>query len=157
MFVNSPAEEIVRIAENTGISVIQLHGSEDTEYVNGLEALLKQHGLNVRIWKALPVKDNVYPEDVVINYLENSAVSRIVLDTGNASGFGGTGQTFDWSRITGHRNRIIVAGGLNPDNAAKARDLSETVGLDLNSGLEDAPGIKNPDRIRKAMEAVTAY
>lgn len=157
VFVNSPAEEIVRIAEETGISVIQLHGSEDKEYVNGLEALLKQHGLRVRIWKALPVKDNVYPEEAVTDYLENSAVSRIVLDTGNASGFGGTGQTFDWSRITGHRNRIIVAGGLNPDNAAKARDLSETVGLDLNSGLEDAPGIKNPEKILKAMEAVTAY
>jgi len=113
--------------------------------------------LNVKICKAVPVKNNVYPAELVNEYLENSDIDRVLLDTGNASGFGGTGQTFDWSLVTGDRSRIIVAGGLNPENAAAARDMSETVGLDLNSGLEDAPGIKNPEKIAAALKAVTSY
>lgn len=157
VFVNTPAEKAAETAALTGISVIQLHGSEDGAYISELAAILSEMKLNVKIWKAVPVKNNVYPAELVNEYLENSGIDRVLLDTGNASGFGGTGQTFDWSLVTGDRSRIIVAGGLNPENAAAARDMSETVGLDLNSGLEDAPGIKNPEKIAAALKAVTSY
>src|SRR5574344_1973868 len=141
VFVNDTIENITDLAVSIPLAAVQLHGSESIEFVKELRKELPK---NCEIWKAIPV-ENEYPALIVNEYLKE--VNRVVLDTKNNSGFGGTGASFDWSLITANRSRIIVAGGLNPNNILEARDISKAVGFDLNSGVEESAGIKDIEKI----------
>lgn len=141
VFVNDTIENITDLAVSIPLAAVQLHGSESIEFVKELRKELPK---NCEIWKAIPV-ENEYPALIVDEYLKE--VNRVVLDTKNNSGFGGTGASFDWSLITANRSRIIVAGGLNPNNILEARDISKAVGFDLNSGVEESAGIKDIEKI----------
>lgn len=151
VFVNEELNNVVNIVHEIPLDVVQLHGSENIMYIKNLRAKLPKH---VEIWKAIAVEQE-FPQQEVSDYLKYA--DKVVLDTKNQDAFGGTGQSFDWRLVTGDLSRIMVAGGLNPHNVATARDLSQTIGLDLNSGIEDTPGHKNHDLLAQAFLEIKNY
>jgi indole-3-glycerol phosphate synthase/phosphoribosylanthranilate isomerase len=91
----------------------------------------------------------------VLPELLQSNVTRHLLDTKVGSQTGGTGQAFNWSLIN-NQSAIMLAGGLNPENANQAAKLG-CLGLDLNSGVESAPGKKDADKLQHAFAAIRNY
>ncbi|MFC5705221.1 bifunctional indole-3-glycerol-phosphate synthase TrpC/phosphoribosylanthranilate isomerase TrpF [Aeromonas eucrenophila] len=145
VFRNAQPATIAKTVEALGLAAVQLHGDEDAAYIESLRPLLPAA---CQIWKAvgitsgepLPALD--YPVD------------RLLLDTKVGSQSGGTGQAFDWSLLAGlDKSRLMLAGGLNPDNALQAARVG-CLGLDFNSGVETAPGQKDPQKLAAAFGAL---
>jgi phosphoribosylanthranilate isomerase len=132
VFVNQKRDEIEEVAASTGIHVLQLHGDETPEACGGY--LLP-------VVKAIRVGADFSPE--MLNRYAY-AVSACLLDT-PSSGFGGTGSTFDWGRLASLRpsTPIILAGGLTPNNVAAAVDAVKPYAVDVASGVEQGPGVKD--------------
>ncbi|MGC6386835.1 bifunctional indole-3-glycerol-phosphate synthase TrpC/phosphoribosylanthranilate isomerase TrpF [Ewingella sp. S1.OA.A_B6] len=134
---------VVNIAEALKLIAVQLHGDEDQTYIDGLRAVLPQR---CQIWKALSVKGSMPVRDL-------NQVDRYVLDNGK----GGTGQSFDWSKLAGQDlSNVLLAGGLRADNIVDAAQLG-CAGLDFNSGVEREPGIKDADKITAVFQTLRAY
>jgi indole-3-glycerol phosphate synthase/phosphoribosylanthranilate isomerase len=133
VFVNAPAGRVLKFARDLDLSAVQLHGDETREYVADL-----RRGLDpgCEIWKAYRVKDR-FPT------LDETGADRLLLDAFEPGMRGGTGQRFDWSLLEGRSlDKVILSGGLKPENAADA-DANLAFALDVNSGVEEAPGIKS--------------
>ncbi|MCL1070698.1 bifunctional indole-3-glycerol-phosphate synthase TrpC/phosphoribosylanthranilate isomerase TrpF [Shewanella xiamenensis] len=144
VFVNSEPELIASIAKACDLAAVQLHGNETELDITELSQLLQQAGLNTQIWKAISV-DAQSSELAAMP----RGVQRYLFDSKNDTGFGGTGQAFDWQLPIVHKAEAMLAGGLNADNAARA-NTQGFYGLDFNSGLETAPGIKSAEKIQAA-------
>ncbi|MDZ4797890.1 MAG: phosphoribosylanthranilate isomerase [Bryobacteraceae bacterium] len=129
IFVNSPPEEVADIVERAALDIVQLHGHEDPADFATL-----------RVWKAFRVHPGWDPE-----ILCSSGAEAYLLD-GPAPG---TGATFDWTLARNLPQRIILAGGLSPENVGEAVKLIRPWGVDACSRLERAPGIKDHERIRQ--------
>jgi len=135
LFVNETPTRIRETAGYCGLNVIQLHGDEtpvQCEYppYRVIKALRLAAGADVAALAAYPV-------------------SALLLDACVPGQFGGTGQRCDWglaSRIAG-RHRVILAGGLGPDNVAAAVAQVRPYGVDVSSGVELSPGRKDPDKV----------
>ncbi|MFB2669358.1 bifunctional indole-3-glycerol-phosphate synthase TrpC/phosphoribosylanthranilate isomerase TrpF [Shewanella xiamenensis] len=144
VFVNSEPELIASIAKACDLAAVQLHGNETELDITELSQFLQQAGLNTQIWKAVSV-DAQSSEIAAMP----RGVQRYLFDSKNDAGFGGTGQAFDWQLPIVHKAEAMLAGGLNADNAARA-NTQGFYGLDFNSGLETAPGIKSAEKIQAA-------
>ncbi|MCD1126255.1 bifunctional indole-3-glycerol-phosphate synthase TrpC/phosphoribosylanthranilate isomerase TrpF [Jinshanibacter sp. LJY008] len=143
VFSNAKADTICLAAERLNLSAVQLHGSEDSDYIHNLRSRLPA---NCLIWKAQSV-DGQLPE------LNHPQVDCYLLD----NGAGGTGQTFDWQVLQGHElGNVMVAGGLNPGNTAAAAELG-CQGLDFNSGVESQPGHKDITKINAVFSILRNY
>lgn len=144
VFVNSEPELIASIAKACDLAAVQLHGSETELEISELAQLLQQAGLKTHIWKAVGV-------DATSGELGAmpKGVQRYLFDSKNNAGFGGTGQPFNWHLPLAHKAKALLAGGLNASNAANA-NAQGFYGLDFNSGLETAPGIKSAEQIQTA-------
>jgi phosphoribosylanthranilate isomerase len=131
VFVNMPREEIERIIAQTGIRCLQLHGDETPE---------ETAGYALPVWKAFHVAQNFDVAD-----LSRYDVPAFVLDTFSAGAYGGTGKTFDWriARSAKRYGNILLSGGVTPENIAEAVKTVEPYGVDVNSGVESAPGKKD--------------
>jgi indole-3-glycerol phosphate synthase/phosphoribosylanthranilate isomerase len=150
VFVNETAEQVAMTARELKLSAVQLHGDEDDEYLNKLRALLPN---TTAIWKAYRVKDKL----PVFSQLAD----KIVLDSYQQGLPGGTGVRFDWALLQqqfaqNFDNKLMLAGGLSPDNVAEALPLP-VAGLDMNSGLESAPGVKDPAKIAIAFQQIREF
>lgn len=142
VFVNEPAEKIHEARNLCHLDWIQLHGDEDPEFCKEF----RSH--NVKVMKAIRVKDQKDVESA-----ENFFTDAILLDAFDPKKYGGTGISFDWN-IIGHINkRIFLAGGINPDNAAKAVELG-VYGIDICSGVEARPGKKDRKLMKKLFENI---
>ncbi len=141
VFVNAPQEEILRLTQDGTLSMVQLHGQETGAYIASL-----REKTDLPIIKAFSVTS---PAD--ISAAEESPADHILLDNGS----GGTGQVFDWSRLSGIRRPYILAGGLGPDNLAAAVGQLHPWAVDLSSGVE-TDGKKDRGKILAAVEAVRA-
>ncbi len=144
VFVDSPLEEVRRIARHVRLDILQLHGSEDYEYCAALGG---------GAIKALRV--NGTPDIArATRYAQKGACAAILLDGFDPSRHGGTGRTFDWKRVKllEGRPRLILAGGLEPDNVADAVKTARPYGVDVSSGVESSPGIKDPVRMYRFIE-----
>lgn len=143
VFKDQPLEEVVAIAKNAGLDVIQLHGSETQEY---LELLRERTGLE--LWKAL----GATPENLAT--AGTWPVEALIID--HPSG-GGGGQTLDWSMVNQYKESFgrpfFLAGGLCLENITEAMTLVEPSGLDLSSGLE-TDGRKDPLKMREIVRKV---
>lgn len=141
VFVDEEAGEVRRIARETGLSAVQLHGHETPEYVARLSS--------IRSWKAFRV-DWSFQAASLAAY----DVDAFLLDGAGAAP-GGNAATFDWARAREAREfgRVILAGGLDPDNVAAAIRAVEPWGVDVASGVESAPGRKDQARMRQFIEA----
>ena len=138
VFVDQSVEVVTDLLNRGIISIAQLHGSEDEDYITALRAAAP----GKEIWKAFPVRG---PAD-----LERATAfpaDRILLDNGQ-----GTGRTFDWSLLRHFPRPYLLAGGLDPENLPEAIRTLRPYGVDLSSGVE-TDGLKDFTKIQAAVAA----
>jgi phosphoribosylanthranilate isomerase len=144
VFVNEPdAAAVVNIAGRASVGVLQLHGDETPEYCRSLGG-----------WPVIKVlRVDRHP---VADALGDFCVRAFLLDARDDSAFGGTGRTFDWSMAEDIKRYgpVIVAGGLKPENVGSAIAAVHPYGVDVCSGVELAPGRKDPRRLREFIREV---
>ncbi len=146
VFQNHALEEILEISHQLPLAAIQLHGDEEQVYVDALRQVLPK---GVEIWKTVNVTDALPKLDL--------QVDRFVLDARNGEQRGGTGLTFDWDLIPqAQRSKIMLAGGLSEKNVLAAAEIG-CFGLDFNSGVESAPGKKDPQKLAAVFAALRDY
>jgi phosphoribosylanthranilate isomerase len=144
VFVDEEPEEVLRLAREVGLDYAQLHGDEGPEEV----AEIRNGGLGVI--KALRVRDAAS-----LGEMERYDADLFMLDSYSEKARGGTGERFDWGlakAVRGYAN-ILVSGGLSPENVREAIELFEPYGVDASSSLEDVPGKKNGERVRRFVRA----
>ncbi len=148
VFVNAPIEEIA-LAAGLGLSYLQLHGNESVEYCRQIRQQLPFCG----IIKAFRVGDESRPEDFTPY---DDCVDAFLLDTYVQGEKGGTGKAFDWSIIERLKLQrpIFLAGGLSPENVASAITEVHPFAVDINSGVESQPGVKDHARLRNLLQLV---
>jgi phosphoribosylanthranilate isomerase len=135
LFVNETAETINRLADYCRLDIIQLHGDEPPDFCSEIDR---------RVIKALRVRD--------FNSLDEMAhyqVAAFLLDAWSPAAYGGTGQTFNWdiAAIAAKSSRVILAGGLTPDNVGEAIKNTRPYAVDVSSSLELYPGKKDAAKI----------
>lgn len=132
--VDSAIEEVLELATTLNLSAVQLHGREDQAYI---DALRQQLPPTCQIWKAVGVTASI------ANQAYNN-VDLVLFDCKVGEQSGGTGQQFDWQLLTEHSTdqAFAIAGGLNPDNVQQAMHYRPDL-LDVNSGIEQSPGVKD--------------
>lgn len=153
VFGDASVDEILETADAAGLDVIQLHAGSDAGKVEKLRANFRGE-----IWSVV----RIGADHDTVEAITSAAGDAILLDTHSDSRLGGTGRAFDWERAAdgvraaiGER-RLVVAGGLTPENVAAAiRALRPDV-VDVSSGVESSPGIKDPARMRAFSVAVEA-
>jgi phosphoribosylanthranilate isomerase len=130
VFRDAPLDEVRRIVDQVQLDLVQLHGDE--AYV-----------LDIPTIRAFNVGDQL-PDTT-------TAAEYVLFDTG-----GGTGRTFDWSLLEQHppSKPFFLAGGINPDNVAEAIERTKPFAIDIASGVESAPGIKDHSKLRKLFERI---
>jgi phosphoribosylanthranilate isomerase len=136
VFVDQDRETVEHIIRDTGIHAIQLHGNETPDETRGYKALvIKAH--------------RVFP-GFKLDVLDRFTVHAHLLDTFVENMGGGTGKTFDWeiARQARVHGDIILSGGLHPENVAEAIRRSSPAAVDVSSGVEREPGIKNAVKMR---------
>jgi phosphoribosylanthranilate isomerase len=139
VFVNQSADYVGRVASLVRLGAVQLHGDETAAYAAGIAT---------PVIKAVTVADpqlSVWPSRTLL-----------LVDVHDPAKRGGTGRTVDWSaaaRIAAER-QILLAGGLTPENVAEAVASVRPFGIDVSSGVERSPGVKDHQRLRALFEAV---
>lgn len=149
VFVNATLDEVVRTAETVGLSILQLHGEEGQQYC---EEVARRTGC--RVIKTFRVRDR----SVLTEFGKFRDVDFHLLDTYKAGVPGGTGETFDWSFLGERRSEtpLILSGGLNAENVTDAIAKVHPFAVDVSSGVELEPGVKDQDRMRDFVAAVRA-
>ena len=144
VFVDAEPEEVLRIAREVGLDYAQLHGDEPPD------ALKEIREGGVGVMKALRVR-NVES----LTEVERYEADLFLLDAWSAEARGGTGARFDWELAKSLRGRdnILVSGGLGPENVREAIEYFEPYGVDASSSLEERPGKKNGERVRRFVGA----
>ena len=137
VFVDQPAEDVVRAVEVIGLDVIQLHGCEDDAYIAALRDVTE-----LPIWKAFKIRT---ADDLAA--AERSAADEILLDNGY-----GTGEVFNWSIVGRFRRPFLLAGGLTPENIPQAIRSLHPKMVDISSGVE-TDGRKDRNKILAAVWA----
>ena len=148
VFVNQPLEYVNAVARLARLGAVQLHGDETPEFAASVAApVIKTVGCGSgRSGPGVTVETlSVWPARV-----------RMLLDVHDPVARGGTGRTIDWTAAArvAARREILLAGGLTPDNVADAIARVRPFGIDVSSGVERAPGIKDHRRLRALFEAV---
>jgi phosphoribosylanthranilate isomerase len=141
VFVDETRERIVETVEAVGLDTVQLHGSESPGFARSF---------SLPVLKAIRVRD-----DSSLTALDDYAVAAFLLDAYDPEVLGGTGRTFDWSlaATAALRRRIILSGGLRPDNVLEALDRVRPYGVDVSSGVETS-GVKDHAKIREFVHLV---
>ena len=149
VFVNEPSvEAIAQVAEELKLDAVQLHGDELPDFCSRLKQLLP----GLMVIKVLRAGEKFSP-DQALGY----EVDAIMLDSFHAELRGGTGQVFDWTmgRRTGELvPRLLLAGGLSPENVAEAIAQVQPYGVDACSSIESSPGLKDAGRMKAFVAAV---
>lgn len=146
VFVNETEIEILRKVNLFGLSAIQLHGSESAEFAERLS-----QNKEAEIWKVISVKEEIDWESLE-GYLP--FVDKFLFDTATAA-HGGSGKKFDWSVLETYPfdKSFLLSGGLDEESAGEILNLNRQIpqlsGVDLNSKFEDAPGLKNIEKLKK--------
>ncbi len=145
LFVNAASPELVsHTAQTAGVQVLQLHGDESPDYCRALSA-----------WPLIKAL-RVGAESMEAKIAEAYPVRALLLDARDDVLYGGTGKSFDWNLAgqTGRTMPIILAGGLHAGNVARAIRVVRPYGVDVCSGVESAPGIKNAAKLAQFMKEV---
>lgn len=137
VFIDQPPDEVREIADYVGLDYVQLHGSEQPGYPAPRPVI-----------KALKVRDGVVPD-------AEPWPDPILLDSWTRDSRGGTGQPWDWeaARALLERRQVIMAGGLTPANVRDVVVRYRPHGVDVSSGVESMPRVKEPELIRAFVEA----
>jgi phosphoribosylanthranilate isomerase len=140
VFVNQSSEYINAVSSLVGLGVVQLHGDESPDILG----LIRRPVLKALSGHAIDNAD-LWPAHVTL-----------LIDANDPQRRGGTGVTADWSKAAAvaAKRRVMLAGGLNATNVREAIHTVRPFGIDVSSGVESAPGIKDPERITALFEAV---
>ncbi len=145
VFVNASAEEIRHVKEVSGIDTIQLHGDEDLTFV--------KHLSDLRLWKVFRLKT-----EEQLGEIPPYApwVEAFLCDAAVTGTYGGTGQLADWGLLARMPTEtpLIASGGLHADNIRSAADQLKPFALDVSSGVEEAPGRKDTQKMKALFEAL---
>ena len=143
LFVNASAREVEKITQIAPVHVLQFHGEET-------ERFCYQFGRPYIKSVSMQVGEDI--EKIAQTF---HSASALLYDAPASTKYGGTGRTFDWSLIPRHINRPwILAGGLNSENIREAIKQTGALNLDVSSGVESAPGIKDPLKIKSFLTGV---
>jgi phosphoribosylanthranilate isomerase len=142
VFVNESPDNIENAIKLTKIDVVQLHGEETPHICNNISR---------RVIKAIRVK-TLESLEPLINFKDS--VSAFLLDTFAPGLYGGTGRIFNWDiAIEAKRfGKIILSGGLNPDNISQAINYVKPYGVDVSSGIEEYKGKKDHEKMKLFIE-----
>lgn len=146
VFAGSPLDEILRLVEEAGIGLIQLHGNEDDSMVHAL--MRHGHGV-IRVLKT--TGSNLLCEAAAV-----PSDCGILVEAGKGPLPGGNAAAWNWAEAQplSWLRPFALAGGLTPENAARAAEAAHPSALDLSSGIENEPGRKNLDKTRRLMENI---
>jgi phosphoribosylanthranilate isomerase len=138
VFVNAERSHIVTLSEQLRLHVVQFHGDETSADVQG--------------WPCLTIKALRVPVEGPLPEWQQFPVNYLLLDTHRPGRYGGTGERFSWDHLTtlphAFRQQLILAGGLTPKNVADAVRVVRPWAVDVASGVESAPGRKDPEKVR---------
>ena len=137
LFMDQDTEEVLQVLGRVRLNLLQFHGSEPAEFC-------EQFGLPYI--KAIGMGAEQQAGDLCAAY---PGACGVLLDSHEPGHAGGTGHVFDWNRIPALDKPLVLAGGLNPANVARAVRAVRPWAVDVSSGVEDAPGIKNHERMRE--------
>lgn len=144
VFVNYGDPDVLEdFALSLGLDAVQLHGDETPDYCSMIK--------KVKVIKAIRVA-----QDFKLELLRKYSPAAYLLDTHSNKGYGGTGFTFDWSKVAGANTfgQIILAGGLRAENVGKAIEVLRPFAVDVSSGVESEPGKKDFGLMKSFVEAV---
>ena len=137
VFVNETVENLLKIAEEVKLDVIQLHGDEDESFIQ----TLKEQS-NVEVWKAVQVRSAADAEKWI-----DSSADMLLFDAYHKDERGGTGEVFDWSSLDEFERPFLLAGGMDSTNVARAIRTVRPYGIDISSGIE-TEGVKDTEKIK---------
>lgn len=142
VFMDQPVDDILKAIEVCGLDVVQLHGNER-------DGMIRQ--LPVPVWKSIAIKD----EASLRRLKDYPSAEGLLLDTYHKGSSGGTGKVFNWALVKDLKlpQKLILAGGLTPDNVTEAMKRVAPDILDLNSGLETNL-IKDPAKVAALFETL---
>lgn len=144
VFVNAPRDEIEHLRSTVGLTAIQLHGDEPPEMVDGWSCPV------IRVTRLVIAED-------VDSALAEPQPDYILCEGTAAGGYGGGGETFDWTWATRlPADRLFVAGGIVPSNVAEAVRTLRPFAVDVASGVESSPGIKDVTKMRELIQNAKA-
>ena len=146
VFVDEAAAVVEEVAARVGLDWVQLHGQESPDYCRNLGR---------KVIKVFRIQDG---DSLRLLADYQGAAQALLLDTYKKGQVGGTGEIFDWhlAREAKKFGRIILAGGLNPENVAQAIEVAGPDAVDTASGTEAAPGKKDPAKLRAFFKAVSS-
>jgi phosphoribosylanthranilate isomerase len=150
LFVNPEREFIDAVRAKVTLGALQFHGEERPAFTTQMG---RAHG--IEIWKAIPVKTAA---DLALAQTYRGAVHRILYDAKPPEGSnipGGLGVRFDWSLLSGFAHPLpwVLAGGLDPRNVGEAIKATRADFVDVSSGVESKPGVKDVDKITAFLKA----
>ena len=137
VFVNETVENLLKIAEEVKLDVIQLHGDEDETFIQSLKECT-----NVEVWKAVQVRSAADAEKWI-----DSSADVLLFDAYHKDERGGTGEVFDWSSLDEFERPFMLAGGMDSTNVARAIRTVRPYGIDISSGIE-TEGVKDDEKIK---------
>lgn len=149
VFVNREREEVQEIIQYCGLSYAQLHGNENPKFCERVERMASP----CRVIKAFRVSEESKSDEFA---LYAPVIHGYLLDTYKKGTAGGTGETFDWNIIQrlNLQRPMILAGGLTPENVGEALAQVQPFGVDVNSGVEIEPGIKDHAKLNAFVQKV---
>jgi phosphoribosylanthranilate isomerase len=143
LFMNQDAGEVRRVLAEVPLSLLQFHGGEDGAYC-------RQFGLPYI--KALAMGG----AGQLPNVGEYPDAAALLLDSHEPGSTGGTGHAFDWNRIPPLPRPLVLAGGLDPDNVARAVRTVRPWAVDVSSGVEQEPGVKSAAKMQRFIEEASS-
>lgn len=162
VFVNEPLESIQSTVSSAGLNAVQLHGDESPQIVAALSPW--------PVIRAFRMKPG--DEDAIVKYVHDCAeqhpLAAVLIDAAVPGQFGGTGEKADWHQVAklhaqlatlgARAPRLVLAGGLTPSNVGDSISVSCADAVDTASGVESAPGIKDPQMVGEFVEcAITSF
>ena len=137
LFMDQDCERVASVLEQVPLNLLQFHGGEGADFCRQFR---------LPYIKAVSMNSDEAVARAQENYPDAAA---LLLDSHAPGGVGGTGEVFDWSMIPQSGMPLVLAGGLKPGNVRQAVEQVKPWAVDVSSGVEDAPGIKNPEKMRE--------
>ena len=137
VFVNETLDNLVSIATEANLDVVQLHGDEDEAFIQSLK-----ERTNVEVWKAVQIRSAADAEAWI-----DSRADMLLFDAYHKDERGGTGEVFDWSCLDEFERPFMLAGGIDSTNVARAIRTVRPYGIDISSGIE-TEGVKDDEKIK---------
>ena len=146
VFVNECADTINELARSVGLDLVQLHGNESIDTVSMV---------NMDVIRVIRIMDQNFESVIqVARQWHQAGVKAVLLDAGNNTTYGGTGEQLNWDSIAALQIELplLLAGGLKCDNVSQAIQVARPHGVDVASGIEKFPGSKDANLMRKFIE-----